>query len=193
MTEEYLWNKTGDDPEIKKLENALGAFRYQEDLPPVLPIVETETKSNGWRFSLVFATAAFATMVIATVTWFQINKGTVDDEITFVYYPTVENTQQLKPVEEQPPIVEPQPAPKQSAPRVKPVIQSTYVSVPRPHKRTPKPKTQMVGTESLTAQERYAYNQLMLALSISSSKLKIVQDAVNGVEDTVSNKKENNR
>ena len=193
MNEEYLWNKTGDDPEIKKLENALGAFRYQEDLPPVLPIVETETKSNGWRFSLVFATAAFATMVIATVTWFQINKGTVDDEITFVYHPAVENTQPQKPVEPPRPRPQPQPAPKQSAPSEKPVIQSTYVAVPRQHKRTPKPKTQMVGTESLTAQERYAYNQLMLALSISSSQLKVVQDAVNGVEDTSGNKKENNR
>jgi hypothetical protein len=195
MNEEYLWNKTGDDTEIKKLENALGAFRYREDSPPVLPIVETEPRSNGWRFSLVFATAAFATVAIAAVGWFQISTGNDDDEITFVYYPAVENTQQQQQqsVEPQPPVVEPQPAPKQPTLRGRPVIQSTYASAPLPQKRTPNPKTQKVSTESLTAQERYAYNQLMLALSISSAKLKIVHDAVNGVEDTDSNKKENNR
>ena len=37
MKEDYLWDKTGSDPEIEKLENALKAFRYQETAPPELP------------------------------------------------------------------------------------------------------------------------------------------------------------
>lgn len=34
----------------------------------------------------------------------------------------------------------------------------------------------------LTKEERYAYDQLMLALSITSSRLKMVQDKVNGFD-----------
>jgi hypothetical protein len=37
--------------------------------------------------------------------------------------------------------------------------------------------------EALTKEEKYAYDQLMLALSITSSKLKMVKDKVAGVEE----------
>jgi hypothetical protein len=37
--------------------------------------------------------------------------------------------------------------------------------------------------ETLTAEEKYAYDQLMLALSITGSKLKIVKDKIAGTED----------
>ena len=37
MNEDYLWDKTGEDPEIEKLENALQVFRYKETAPPALP------------------------------------------------------------------------------------------------------------------------------------------------------------
>jgi hypothetical protein len=46
---------------------------------------------------------------------------------------------------------------------------------------------------ALTQEERYAYHQLMLALSISSSKLKVVQDAINGVESNETSTKQNDR
>jgi hypothetical protein len=35
----------------------------------------------------------------------------------------------------------------------------------------------------LTEEEKYAYNQLMLALSITSSKLKLVEDKIYGAEN----------
>lgn len=39
----------------------------------------------------------------------------------------------------------------------------------------------------LTDEEKYAYGQLMLALSITSSKWQVVQDSINGVEDDPTN------
>ncbi|MBA4125206.1 MAG: hypothetical protein H0X72_22425 [Acidobacteria bacterium] len=39
-------------------------------------------------------------------------------------------------------------------------------------------------TVKLTKDEKYAYDQLMLALSITSSKLKLVEEKIYGVEET---------
>jgi hypothetical protein len=49
--------------------------------------------------------------------------------------------------------------------------------------RRPKTKDTAPPAE-LTAEEQFAYRQLMLALSITGSKLKIVQDTIDGTEDT---------
>ena len=46
---------------------------------------------------------------------------------------------------------------------------------------------------ALTEEEKYAYGQLMLALSITGSKLKIVKDTINGVEEIENAAKENER
>ena len=45
----------------------------------------------------------------------------------------------------------------------------------------------------LTNEEKYAYNQLLLALSITSSKLKLVQETIDRMEDRKEISKENNR
>ena len=37
MKEDYLWDKTGEDAEIARLENALQAFRYTETRRPNFP------------------------------------------------------------------------------------------------------------------------------------------------------------
>ncbi len=36
MKEDYLWDKTGENHEIERLENALKMFRYKETAPPSL-------------------------------------------------------------------------------------------------------------------------------------------------------------
>jgi len=49
--------------------------------------------------------------------------------------------------------------------------------------RKPKTKDPRPTDVALTKEERYAYRQLMLALTVSSSNLKVVQDAINGNEN----------
>jgi hypothetical protein len=58
----------------------------------------------------------------------------------------------------------------------KPAVRNTLLAQGR-NIKTEKPKVR------LTEEERYAYNQLMLALSITGSKLKIVRDKVQGLEE----------
>jgi hypothetical protein len=52
-----------------------------------------------------------------------------------------------------------------------------------------KPETENL-TAALTDEEKHAYDQLMLALSITSSKLKIVKDKIDGVEENAAQENE---
>jgi hypothetical protein len=73
MNDEYLWQKTGTDPEIEKLEKKLDVFRYREtplNIPVVENVVET-ARVPRWRISLAFAFAASAMAgVLAAVVLF---------------------------------------------------------------------------------------------------------------------------
>ena len=187
MNEEYLWQKTGEDAETMELENALAAFRYREDDPPVVPVATEERAPRRWKFALAFAVPAFATAVLAVAIWLPIGNGVDDSDVTFVYDPEPAIVEQ--PAPNPLPVAQPSQPPKQPVRRGE--VQPTIASVRR--RSIAKSHPAKTSTVALTDDERYAYQQLMLALSISSSKLKIVQDAVNGVEDKDSPTKQNNR
>src|SRR4029453_14949777 len=70
--DDYLWDRSGaPDPEIKKLEEALGKFQYNRPAP-IFPAVAS---SNRWAFVRrirpfpVFATSIGAIAVIAFVSF----------------------------------------------------------------------------------------------------------------------------
>jgi hypothetical protein len=183
MNDEYLWQKTGADPDIEKLEQKLAVFRYRE-APLNAPLIEKAAGTAEvprWRISLAFAFAGsvMAALLVAVV-FISIAKNS-DDETVFVAGPELE-------VASPPPaaVEEEKIAP---APKVVPQFaHSTPRSVTRPKPdKERRPKTKDLRPHSsvaaLTQEERYAYRQLMLALSISSSKLKIVQDTINGNEN----------
>ena len=75
MKEDYLWNKTGADAEIERLENALKAFRYQETAPPELPakIIPFRNENRRADFSdSLSRSAAFACLIVVCLgVWFQ--------------------------------------------------------------------------------------------------------------------------
>ncbi len=69
MKEDYLWNKTGDDAEIKRLEETLAVFRSRTDMPPLI-VPETANEKNGFSswftgFRLAFAATATVAAAIA--------------------------------------------------------------------------------------------------------------------------------
>src|SRR5687767_9954902 len=87
MNKDYLWDKTGRDPEIEKLENALQVFRYQETAPPELPVRVIPWQANRPRrkFSLVFAFAACTVFsMMMTSAWLQIssNKAGLENAVS---------------------------------------------------------------------------------------------------------------
>ena len=179
MNEEYLWNKTGGDAEIEGLENALKAFSYKPIAPPELPakVFALETKPRR-RFALL--AFAFGTFVIVALagTWFLIPNRSIaiTDESAKIL--------ETRPIVRQPDDV-PVAKTETPTPEAKRSITKThYVDRPTAKPTTAvsfKPKARNSPVK-LTAEEKYAYGQLMLALSITESKLKVVKDAIDGNE-----------
>ncbi len=190
MKEDYLWDKTGKDPEIERLEIALQAFRYRETAPPALPAKVLPFKEKPARKIFPFAIAAAACMAFVAISlgvWFQIFSNQFEvktelakseksqNEAAFSTTETVIKTgnPEVKVIEK----------PKQTGERrVKKINKITFVKNPQKESRTQIIKAQK-PSGVLTKKEQYAYNQLMLALSITSSKLKLVKDKVEGTDE----------
>jgi hypothetical protein len=198
MKEDYLWDKTGNDPEIESLENALKAFRYTETAAPELPSTvvpfspfrKAPARSKPFRFTLA-AAACLAFFAVVSGVWFQVSseRTVVRQEPAKVESPSNAATVSAEPeIEIAKDLVEKTEKAnvkksvilKQSSPRKIIRIRKTHLSIaPRTiaqNSRSRKPEV------SLTREEQYAYDQLMLALSITSSKLKLVKDKVEGME-----------
>ncbi|MFT3745310.1 MAG: hypothetical protein QM785_13580 [Pyrinomonadaceae bacterium] len=189
MNNDYLWDKTGDDAEIEGLENLLCGLKYQPTAPPVLPVaieLKAEPKRPWWKFSLAFAVPACVLVVVLAGFWMtrptqqlqavnevtrsqppsassqipaaetRIETNKTDSEITKDKSPKLVTT-----------LYTPQPKKREKTH----AVQATY------RKRQPK------QFDTLTSEERFAYDQLKLALSITGSKLKVVSDTINRAED----------
>ncbi|HSK73148.1 MAG TPA: hypothetical protein VK892_15730 [Pyrinomonadaceae bacterium] len=198
MKEDYLWDKTGADPEIEKLENALKAFRYKESEPPALPakIIPFERKSPRRFFQLAFAFAASAALVLISFgVWIQFSMNnqihSVDDLAQSIIpqidveIPEEISEGKLRNADLVKPADLPSPKINTSKPTKRKIVKaSRFVPVRAAQNQTIARKTEVKNRSvALTEEEKYAYNQLMLALSITSSKLKMVKDRVEGVEE----------
>ena len=197
MKQDYLWDKTGADPEIENLENALAVFRYKETALPALPAkiipFKKESPRRSFRFAYAIA-ACTAFVMIGLGVWFQFSTNEIATQENFAQtiQPQIPETiPDVKVVENPAPIAnnaETSPkTPIESAKRIsapKPVRKNKIIpAVVRP---TEKRLGNIVAKKSdvqLTKEEQYAYDQLMLALSITSSKLKLVKDKVEGFEE----------
>jgi hypothetical protein len=211
MKQDYLWDKSGEDREIAELENALAAFRYKETAPPALPakilpfqskIVEKVViEKPRRRFSYAFAACA-AAILIAFGVLFQIstdkNAAGNDLEQTFSINQETQNNSNadaesftLQNVETSPQIEVSKQIIKQfektlGSFKTKPKTVKSHHPVSKvsdSNQTFPRNAETKNSPVVLTDEEKHAYDQLMLALSITSSKLKIVKDKVNGVEE----------
>ncbi len=190
MKEDYLWDKTGEDAQIERLENALKAFRYAETAPPALPakvlVIEKEKPRRFFQFG--FALAAFATIIVVLFTvWFQIanNKLPVAPSMAETSLPKSDHKVAEKTVPKDPnfaPVKVFENPRRRSRPNFIKIRQNSMPTI-RPNKAVRRNLKVKEPTETLTAEEKYAYDQLMLALSITSSSLKIVKDKVEGIEE----------
>jgi len=191
MNEEYLWSKKGSDREIETFESLLSEFRFKEGSPPELPAVNIVNVSAQFkrRFSwaAMFATAAAA--VVLGVIWIARSAGYGNVDVantpvsSFPVRPAIEKrTEHTNPYTP--------PAQKASLPSLKKPRFVKTIFRTRRDMRDPQPT--VAKTENLTRDERYAYDRLMLALSITGSKLKVVQDTIDrkGDLDLRSNRNE---
>ncbi len=183
MKEDYLWNKTGEDAEIERLENVLMTFRYQETAIPELPakVFEIEKEKPRRFFQIGFAFAAFASfVVILFAIWFQVSSSKI---------PVIEIVNETK-INDKIDIKKPEVLPVKTVQNPKYLSKSNVIKmrqnaapIIRANKTIGRNIKAKAPTETLTAEEKYAYDQLMLALSITGSKLKIVKDKVQGIEE----------
>ncbi len=191
MKEDYLWDKTGEDPEIQRLENALRMFRYTETAPPALPakIIPFERKTPRRFFRLAFAFAACAAFVFVSLgVWLQISSEKIEvaKDSTETTAPQVSRKISDEIADEKPDdlIVKKVKIPKQSAEQKIFKVRKLVPSSIRQNKTIAQNAEVKRLAVKLTKEEKYAYNQLMLALSITSSKLKLVEEKIYGVEET---------
>ncbi len=191
---DYLWDKEGTDEEVEALEFQLSRFRLDTELRKPLPLpAEVESYIPFWRRPfLIFAAPAFAAVLIGMfVLGGLFSRGQVKTDAV-----VVENT---APVEVEKRVQEPAVAEKPTQFEDKRRIarvQNRIASKPAPvkirFKKTPvilaKKSTPALkpvrNDEEITPEEQDAYDELMRALTITSSKLRLVKDKVDGSEVT---------
>ena len=187
MKEDYLWDKTGEDQEIEKLESVLAVFRCQESEPPALPVVNlvpVAGKAAWWRLSLAFA--AFAVIAVVIGIWFQVSrKEMVSDRTALTAQPqNIDEPQNAPPVNVAHNVLpetakKTMPDAERRRTRIRRAIPAAFLG-----DRTIAKKIRIQKPiPKLTDEEKYAYNRLILALAVTSSKLKLVQDTISQIEE----------
>ena len=182
MREEYLWSKKGSDGEVERLEDLLSEFRYVPDRPFATnasnAVLELEAPRR-FRWVFAFTAPAFATLILGVWFVFQTTEGSLRarDQIS--------EKQQTIVQSDVAPYVEKTSTPdnavsKTQTRKPEPTIVKT-VFRPRVTKR--RQIETLTAVNKLTSEEKYAYDRLMLALSIAGNKLKVVQDTIDRKSD----------
>lgn len=187
MKNDYLWDKTGGDAEIEGLEDLLSGFKYESVSPPRLPAVAAlaePTRTPWWKFSLAFAVPACLLLAVAIGFW-TLSLGddpaaslTESGKPAFVASAVPRSTEGLPEAKWT--------APQPDRPEVAKPLKTIFTSRTRSNNVRParaKYRQKKQRFETLTSEERFAYDQLKLALSITGAKLKVVADTVNRAED----------
>lgn len=194
MENDYLWDKTGEDKEIEQLENALKSFRYQPINTPILPVkvLQVEEKPRFSFFANYFrlAAASFACLLVMII-----GAGIYLNVSTSKFQTVAEVSQPIvTPIKfdvlNSPPVIEPIiKTPTITQPVVKKSVTSTFEPNVKPTKiafRQTAAKVKANKPIQLTAEEKDAFDKLMLALSITGETLKEVKDKANSITETSS-------
>ena len=186
MSDEYLFDKQGTDGEIERLEKMLSAYRLEPNVPklPNLAPGETSNRRFGWfRLGYAFAFASLVVVLAAGVITIQFPGGPNKEvtSISPVEIPEIER-----------PFIAPS-ATDRAAINGPAVNGNSAVDMKKAKKpvlivlrrfRRPTANNLIAAkTPRLTKEEKYAYDQLKVALWITGSKLKVVQDTIDRVDD----------
>jgi len=191
MSDEYLWDKTGNDPDIERLEKALASYHYRETPAPRLPVIEAVQEKRGpffFKLSMAFAGAACLVLIAVLAVWLGMIRRTQTPEVAqtkSVNAPIGDKKYESTPADSIP---------------TKPSIPAP-VKISAPPRRLPKDQIRNTlakrnlkrGPVQLTKDEQYAYEQLKLALWIAGTKAKVVQDTIDRVDETKSPSDRNNK
>ena len=165
MNDEYLWDRSGNDAEIERLECVLADLRYIPAAPPALAAAARPWWRNV-RLVSGLATAAAMVMVVASLIYFRPPQGRIVEMA--VNEPVS--------VKIEAPVVPESIVPASDS---RPTYSNALYVRRRPSKLTKRVKQTPV---TLTAEEKHAYDQVVLALYITGSKLRSVRDTIDVME-----------
>lgn len=202
MNEEYLWDKTGEDAETERLENALKSFRYRENAPPRIAIhIENKKRFISWTSDFGIPALACCALIFTAVAFWLVGFDGKSKEIASSAQPTEKiirlahnaspetaDSEYLKTENKksadfaEPPMRET---------KIRKVFGKKSLSVAKKSevkmvfaRKTDEAKTEHSASgENLTADEKYAYDQLIKALAITGSTIKQVQEKIYRAEN----------
>ena len=185
MNDEYLWEKRGESSEIERLEDLLAVYRYEETGPPPLPalnIVSAEKKTSPWRIYFQFAFGAAAVAVILFAVWFGFaTRRPESNAIVETGRPRIMESVPTSPTTPDTPL-------DATSDTGRPVRVVARVKRQMHRLRTRRNETAAFVAANkpvqprLTKEEKYAYSQLLLALSIAGAKFQQAQDTIKQLE-----------
>ncbi len=186
---DYLWDKQGSDSEIEALENQLSQFRMHHDPQAVTNPSEDLVDIPFWkRPFLFFAVPSFATLLVGLYVFGSLlSNSAPDTENVLVRNHPPAKAERGSPVlvdEVVPEETDAKPAPTQIENRIaaKPEPVNLYLKKPRARlaKKTRVLSKASQNEQKITPEEQHAYDELIRALTITSSKLMLVKDKVDG-------------
>lgn len=183
MSDQYIWDKTGSDAEIEALEDLLGSMRYVPVPAPELPVARAKRFSSSfWKISLGFAVPAAAMTIVLAVMWAPAPRDNV--AVNGPAAPAAKVLVESPVSTQQTTAADNTPAAEPRAAYVKPVLK-LKARARRPIERSLLAKSTKDSNvkRSLTPEEKFAYDQVRLALSISATQLKVVRDSVNNADE----------
>jgi hypothetical protein len=178
-----LWDRTGECPEIEELERELAVFRLADDslplIPPVAVTASTEASPAGtarsWRW-LLPVTALAGVIMLGVFVGFQ--TGFKNDGVTKVKTEISAERQQLP--KDELVASNAQPIPDEDVDTKRETRVETKPAVVTHRKMKLVPKSAVKGRRNqksdVSIEEKAAYEQLVLALSITGAKLRLVQE-----------------
>ena len=182
MREEYLWSKKGSDGEVERLEDLLSEFRYIPDRPFASPIANSEADRDAprrFRWVIAFAAPAFATLTLGVWFVFQTSEGSLRARVQISEKQESSILSAVEPFTENTSITEATVSKKASRKPTSTIVKTVF----RPRATKRPPIDTLTAVNKLTSEEKYAYDRLMLALSIAGNKLKVVQDTIDRKSD----------
>jgi hypothetical protein len=192
MENDYLWDKKGEDKEIEQMETALKSFRYQPISAPLLPVkvlqIEEKPKFSFFTNYFRLAAASFAcllVMIVGAGIYLNISRSKFQT-VAEVSQP-IANPIKVEVLNSPPDIAPIIKTPTITQPVVKKSVTSTFEPTVKPTKiafRQTASKVRPNKAIKLTAEEKDAFDKLMLALSITGETLKEVKDKANSIEET---------
>jgi hypothetical protein len=190
MKSEYLFSKEGSDDEIERMEALLSVYRIESVAPALqrAAVAEEHSTRPGFRFLFAYigvigSLAVVAIIFISVLTW-QDGKSVDVTAISpaVVISPVTAGDDSVSEYPSGESIAVPaQTTPGSDRPAA---IRAAYA---RSSRSVSKFQRRVSTAPKLTAEERYAYEQVKVALFLAGSKLKVVQDTIDRTDDNAKN------